>query len=213
MIEVGLYLFLVILLLNLMYFLVKFTYSFHIVLVIFIKLTILYIGLHRSFPQIKTFSNDRHCGLRLSCTCWSGAVFFCRQCFGEISGCESSRRALWRVAGAEKRLPLLLCKVRSYVSNHIYFVYTLHASIWNVTHIYKDNCVYINIEIKINEHMCFFYRDNGLKAIENLMEKKGKFDYILLETTGLADPGNSQSITYWRSPFLYHLHLYGLHWV
>ncbi|MEQ2247008.1 COBW domain-containing protein 2, partial [Ilyodon furcidens] len=31
--------------------------------------------------------------------------------------------------------------------------------------------------------------DNGLKAIENLMEKKGKFDYILLETTGLADPG------------------------
>jgi CobW/HypB/UreG, nucleotide-binding domain len=33
-------------------------------------------------------------------------------------------------------------------------------------------------------------RDNGVKAIENLMKKKGKFDYILLETTGLADPGN-----------------------
>ena len=33
------------------------------------------------------------------------------------------------------------------------------------------------------------YRDVGVKAIENLMEKKGKFDYILLETTGLADPG------------------------
>ena len=28
-----------------------------------------------------------------------------------------------------------------------------------------------------------------MKAIENLMQKKGKFDYILLETTGLADPG------------------------
>lgn len=28
-----------------------------------------------------------------------------------------------------------------------------------------------------------------MKAIENLMLKKGKFDYILLETTGLADPG------------------------
>ena len=28
----------------------------------------------------------------------------------------------------------------------------------------------------------------GVKAIENLMQKKGKFDYILLETTGLADP-------------------------
>ena len=33
------------------------------------------------------------------------------------------------------------------------------------------------------------FRDVGVKAIENLMEKKGKFDYILLETTGLADPG------------------------
>ena len=29
-----------------------------------------------------------------------------------------------------------------------------------------------------------------MKAIENLMTKKGKFDYILLETTGLADPGS-----------------------
>lgn len=37
-------------------------------------------------------------------------------------------------------------------------------------------------------------RDNGVKAIENLMEKKGKFDYILLETTGLADPGPIASI-------------------
>jgi G3E family GTPase len=32
-------------------------------------------------------------------------------------------------------------------------------------------------------------RDVGIIAIENLMQKKGKFDYILLETTGLADPG------------------------
>ena len=33
-------------------------------------------------------------------------------------------------------------------------------------------------------------RDSGVAAIESLMEKRGKFDYILLETTGLADPGN-----------------------
>ena len=33
------------------------------------------------------------------------------------------------------------------------------------------------------------HRDSGVKAIEKLMEKRGKFDYILLETTGLADPG------------------------
>jgi hypothetical protein len=26
------------------------------------------------------------------------------------------------------------------------------------------------------------FRDNGVKAIENLMEKRGKFDYVLLET-------------------------------
>ena len=35
------------------------------------------------------------------------------------------------------------------------------------------------------------FRDNGVKAIETLMEKKGKFDYILLETTGLANPGTA----------------------
>ncbi len=33
-------------------------------------------------------------------------------------------------------------------------------------------------------------RDTGVAALESLMDKKGKFDYILLETTGLADPGN-----------------------
>ena len=32
--------------------------------------------------------------------------------------------------------------------------------------------------------------DSGVNAIEQLMQKKGAFDYILLETTGLADPGN-----------------------
>ena len=33
-------------------------------------------------------------------------------------------------------------------------------------------------------------RDQGVNAIESLMAKKGAFDYVLLETTGLADPGN-----------------------
>ncbi|OXB80790.1 UNVERIFIED_CONTAM: hypothetical protein H355_010556 [Colinus virginianus] len=40
-----------------------------------------------------------------------------------------------------------------------------------------------------NGCLCCSVKDNGLKAIENLMQKRGKFDYILLETTGLADPG------------------------
>ena len=33
-------------------------------------------------------------------------------------------------------------------------------------------------------------RDSGVNAIESLMQRRGAFDYILLETTGLADPGN-----------------------
>ncbi|XP_063770000.1 zinc-regulated GTPase metalloprotein activator 1-like [Pseudophryne corroboree] len=45
-----------------------------------------------------------------------------------------------------------------------------------------------------NGCLCCSVKDNGLKAIENLMQKKGKFDYILLETTGLADPGAVSSM-------------------
>ncbi|KAI1824199.1 cobW-domain-containing protein [Xylaria intraflava] len=41
-----------------------------------------------------------------------------------------------------------------------------------------------------NGCICCSVKDSGVNAIETLMEKKGAFDYILLETTGLADPGN-----------------------
>lgn len=34
------------------------------------------------------------------------------------------------------------------------------------------------------------HRDTGVAAIESLISKRGSFDYILLETSGLADPGN-----------------------
>ncbi|XP_025109920.1 COBW domain-containing protein 1-like [Pomacea canaliculata] len=40
-----------------------------------------------------------------------------------------------------------------------------------------------------NGCLCCSVKDSGVKALENLMSKRGKFDYILLETTGLADPG------------------------
>ncbi len=33
-------------------------------------------------------------------------------------------------------------------------------------------------------------RDSGVNAIESLMERRGTFDYIILETSGLANPGN-----------------------
>ncbi|XP_072173322.1 zinc-regulated GTPase metalloprotein activator 1-like isoform X2 [Diadema setosum] len=45
-----------------------------------------------------------------------------------------------------------------------------------------------------NGCLCCSVKDNGVQAIENLMKKRGKFDYILLETTGLADPGPIASI-------------------
>lgn len=45
-----------------------------------------------------------------------------------------------------------------------------------------------------NGCLCCSVKDNGVKAIENLMSKRGKFDYILLETTGLADPGNLEHL-------------------
>jgi len=41
-----------------------------------------------------------------------------------------------------------------------------------------------------NGCMCCTVKDTGVMAIEQLMERRGGFDYILLETTGLADPGN-----------------------
>lgn len=47
-----------------------------------------------------------------------------------------------------------------------------------------------------NGCICCSMKDVGVAAIENLMEADGLFDYILLETTGLADPGNLAP-TFW----------------
>ncbi len=41
-------------------------------------------------------------------------------------------------------------------------------------------------------------KDSGAAAIEQLMRRRGRFDYILLETTGLADPGPIASI-FWHN--------------
>ena len=41
-----------------------------------------------------------------------------------------------------------------------------------------------------NGCICCSVKDSGVAAIESLISKRGAFDYILLETTGLADPGN-----------------------
>ncbi|GLB38595.1 putative cobalamin synthesis protein cobW C-terminal domain [Lyophyllum shimeji] len=49
-----------------------------------------------------------------------------------------------------------------------------------------------------NGCLCCSIKDSGAAAIEKLMQRKGAFDHILLETTGLADPGPIASI-FWRN--------------
>ncbi|KAL8864198.1 MAG: hypothetical protein Q9174_007435, partial [Haloplaca sp. 1 TL-2023] len=41
-----------------------------------------------------------------------------------------------------------------------------------------------------NGCLCCSIKDQGFAAIEGLVTRRGLFDYILLETTGLASPGN-----------------------
>jgi G3E family GTPase len=63
----------------------------------------------------------------------------------------------------------------------------------------RNGCLCCSTKFVFSTHLFMFsfrmfrfcppFRDIGVVAIENLMKKKGKFDYILLETTGLADPG------------------------
>ncbi|KAJ7164616.1 CobW/HypB/UreG, nucleotide-binding domain-containing protein [Mycena crocata] len=49
-----------------------------------------------------------------------------------------------------------------------------------------------------NGCLCCSIKDTGIAAIEKLMERKGGFDHILLETTGLADPGPIASL-FWHN--------------
>ncbi|BGP53410.1 hypothetical protein JCM8202v2_000969 [Rhodotorula sphaerocarpa] len=52
-----------------------------------------------------------------------------------------------------------------------------------------------------NGCLCCSVRDTGLNAILSLMEKKGRFDQIVLETTGLADPAPIIQ-AFWNEPAL-----------
>lgn len=49
-----------------------------------------------------------------------------------------------------------------------------------------------------NGCLCCSIKDQGVAAIEKLMQRKGAFDHILLETTGLADPGPIASM-FWQN--------------
>jgi len=52
-----------------------------------------------------------------------------------------------------------------------------------------------------NGCLCCSVRDTGLNAIISLMEEKGRFDQIVLETTGLADPAPIIR-AFWNEPAL-----------
>ncbi|MFL5037433.1 MAG: CobW family GTP-binding protein, partial [Microvirga sp.] len=56
-----------------------------------------------------------------------------------------------------------------------------------------DNQLVVNAEEEIfemnNGCICCTVRGDLIRILGNLMKRKDKFDYILIETTGLADPG------------------------
>ncbi|CED84707.1 Cobalamin synthesis protein [Phaffia rhodozyma] len=49
-----------------------------------------------------------------------------------------------------------------------------------------------------NGCLCCAARDDGFAAIQEMVAQRGSFDYILLETTGLADPGPIAE-SFWRN--------------
>lgn len=53
----------------------------------------------------------------------------------------------------------------------------------------QGNSVFEQLVELDNGCLCCTVKDNGVIAIENLLKHRGKFDYILLETSGIADPG------------------------
>ncbi|KZW03246.1 cobW-domain-containing protein [Exidia glandulosa HHB12029] len=60
-----------------------------------------------------------------------------------------------------------------------------------------------------NGCLCCSIKDPGLASIEKLMKKKGSFDYILLETTGLADP-SSLAPVFWQNSEVSDIYLDGV---
>jgi len=62
----------------------------------------------------------------------------------------------------------------------------------------KESALSSDVLELANGCLCCSIKDTGVAAIEKLMMKKGAFDYIILETTGLADPGPIAAI-FWQN--------------
>ncbi|KAJ3275623.1 hypothetical protein HDV01_007626 [Terramyces sp. JEL0728] len=61
-----------------------------------------------------------------------------------------------------------------------------------------------------NGCFCCSIKDSGVKAIENLLKRNKTFDYVLLETTGLADPGPIASMFWLDEALQSELYLDGI---
>lgn len=55
---------------------------------------------------------------------------------------------------------------------------------------YVNRCSLPHALLLVFPFLRFGNRDTGVAAIESLISRRGSFDYIMLETSGLADPGN-----------------------
>ncbi|KAK4052187.1 hypothetical protein OIV83_002482 [Microbotryomycetes sp. JL201] len=68
--------------------------------------------------------------------------------------------------------------------------------------IQQDDAPLVEEWLELNNGcLCCSVRDTGLNAILTLMEHKGRFDQIMLETTGLADPAPIIE-AFWNEPAL-----------
>ncbi|AIO02461.1 hypothetical protein LPMP_353240 [Leishmania panamensis] len=65
------------------------------------------------------------------------------------------------------------------------------------------------LELK-NGCMCCTAQTQTVKALESLMERKGTFDLILVETSGLADPGPIAAMFWQDAPLCGYLYLSGI---
>lgn len=61
-----------------------------------------------------------------------------------------------------------------------------------------------------NGCICCSAKDAGVVAIEKLMERRGRFDHILLETTGVADPGPIASMFWLDDALAAHIQIDGV---
>ena len=76
-----------------------------------------------------------------------------------------------------------------------------------------DNDLVIGAEEEIfemnNGCICCTVRGDLIRILSNLMKRRDKFDHIMIETTGMADPGPVAQLFLWMTNYVKHLILMG----